>query len=82
MVSDARKQPHGDSATPQEGSNYARKQPRSDTATPHRRAASLRLSGCYSGRSLPGGLFLAAILLAALFLAEYLRLDLKIKGVG
>ena len=49
---------------------------------PHRRAASLRLSGCYSGRSLPGGLFLAAILLAALFLAEYLRLDLKIKGVG
>lgn len=44
---------------------------------PHRRAASLRLSGCYSGRSLPGGLFLAAILLA-----EYLRLDLKIKGVG
>lgn len=54
---------------------------------PHRRAASLHLSGCYSGRSLSGGLFLAAILLAAillaaLFLAEYLRLDLKIKGVG
>ena len=59
----------------------ARRQPRSDTATPQEGSKPAPF-GLLLGRSLPGGLFLAAILLAAILLAEYLRLDLKIKGVG
>lgn len=57
LVSDARKQPHGNSATPQEGSNYARKQPRSDTATPQEGSKpapfGLLLGALFTRRTLP-----------------------------
>lgn len=57
LAPDARKQPHGNSATPQEGSNYARKQPRSDTATPQEGSKPapfrLLLGALFTRRTLP-----------------------------